>query len=64
MKALLESATPLVTFSEVATRDKDAGGAKTRETVIAKFMEDNKVGYKEAVLAVSKENPELFKEEE
>lgn len=64
MKALLESATPLISFTETATRDKGTGGANKREGVIAKFMEDNKVGYKEAVLAVSKENPELFKEEE
>jgi hypothetical protein len=64
-KALIEKEMPkVVTFREVATRDKDIGGADAKEAAIAKFMESNQgVTYKDAVLAVSKARPELFKEE-
>lgn len=57
----------LVHFGEIATRDKDAGGksGSKRETLISAFMERNKdASYKEAVLSVSRDNPELFREEE
>jgi len=64
-KTLIEKELPkLVTFREVAGRDKDVGGANAKEAAIAKFMEGNKgVSYKDAVLAVSKDHPELFREE-
>jgi len=65
-KALFEKEIPkLITFGEVATRDRDTGGGNKRDAAIAAFMEKNKdASYKEAVLSVSKDNPELFKEEE
>jgi hypothetical protein len=64
-KAMIEKEMPkVVTFREVAGRDKDVGGADAKEATIAKFMESNKgVSYKDAVLAVSKDHPELFREE-
>jgi len=63
-KALLSAAKPLVAFSEIATRDKDAGdtGHDQREQAIQKYMETNKADYKTAVLAVSKDQPALFSE--
>lgn len=65
-KGLFETELPkLVEFKEIATRDKDAGGKGKRDQLIAQFMEQNKeASYKEGVLAVSKEHPELFREEE
>lgn len=64
-KALFEVELPkLVEFGEVAKRGAAATGEDAREQKVAKFMEDNRVGYKEAVLAVSKSNPELFAREE
>ena len=62
-KALFEKELPkLVEFGEIATRDKDVGDDGKRDKLIAEFMEKNKeADYKEAVLAVSKEHPDLFR---
>jgi hypothetical protein len=62
-KALFETELPkLVEFGEIATRDKDVGDGGKRDKLIAEFMEKNKeADYKEAVLAVSKEHPDLFR---
>ena len=62
-KALFETELPkLVEFGEIATRDRDIGDDGNREKLIAGFMEKNKEKtYKEAVLAVSKEHPDLFR---
>jgi len=67
MKALLESATPLITFAEVATRDKDAGGAgtagaKLEKLTQAKMKELKDLTYTAAFAEVQKENPELTQE--
>ena len=55
-----------IEFGEVATADKDpgAGGdAEKRERLIGTYMEKNpKASYKDAVLSVSRESPELFKQ--
>lgn len=64
-KALLKGLPKQVDFSETATKGKatDKTG-KDREALISDFMEANKdADYKSAVLAVSKEHPDLFKEE-
>jgi hypothetical protein len=62
-KALFETELPkLLEFGEIATRDRDIGDDGNREKLIAVFMEKNKEKtYKEAVLAVSKEHPDLFR---
>ena len=62
-KALFESELPkLVEFGEIATRDKDVDDGGKRDKLIAGFMEKNKeADYREAVLAVSKEHPDLFR---
>lgn len=67
MKALLESATPLVTFSEVAARHKDVGGAgsagaKLETLTRAKMKELKDLTYTAAFAEVQKENPELTQE--
>jgi hypothetical protein len=67
MKALLESATPLVIFKEVATRDKNAGGAgsagaKLETLTRAKMKEMKDLTYNAAFAEVQKENPELTQE--
>jgi hypothetical protein len=67
MKGLLESATPLVTFAEVATRTKDAGGTGTAgdkvEVLIAAKIKDKKeLSYSAAFAEVQQENPDLVKE--
>lgn len=66
-KGLFETVMPkVVNFGEIATRDKDTGDGKgKKDELITKFMEQNKdADYKAAVLAVSKDHPELFREEE
>ena len=67
MKALLESATPLVTFGEVASRTKDAGatgnaGAKLDTLTQAKMKAQKDLTYSAAFAEVQKENPDLAKE--
>ncbi|ESP62809.1 hypothetical protein SMITH_190 [Smithella sp. ME-1] len=68
MKALLESATPLVTFKEVATRDKDTGGgtgtagAKLDTMTKTKMSANKELSYSAAFAEVQKENPELATE--
>jgi hypothetical protein len=67
MKALLESATPLVTFGEVARRDKDAGetgtaGAKVEALIGAKIKDKKELSYSAAFAEVQQENPDLAKE--
>lgn len=63
-KMLIETDFPKVEYKEVATRDKVVNSKDKREEIIAAFVEANKVGYKEAVLAIAKEQPELFNREE
>ena len=67
MKALLESATPLVTFGEVASRTKDAGGTGTAGTKLdtltnAKMKENKSMTYSAAFAEVQKEHPDLANE--
>jgi hypothetical protein len=68
MKALLESATPLVNFNEVATRDKDTGGgagtagAKLEKLTRDKITANKDLSYGAAFAEVQRENPDLAKE--
>jgi hypothetical protein len=67
MKALLESATPLVTFGEIASRTKDAGatgnaGAKLDTLTQKKMKEQKDLTYSAAFTEVQKEYPDLAKE--
>jgi hypothetical protein len=66
MQTFLRGLPKSIEFGEVATADKDpgAGGeAEKRERLIGSYMEKNpKASYKDAVLSVSKESPELFKQ--
>jgi hypothetical protein len=69
MKALLESATPLITFQEIATRDKNAGGAgsagaKLDALTQTKMKERKDMTYSAAFSEVQKENPTLVVEYE
>ncbi|MBI5410165.1 MAG: hypothetical protein HZA14_12445 [Nitrospirae bacterium] len=68
MQAFLTALPKQIEFGEVAKRETDPGaGSDTekRDKAINNFMEKNKdVTYKEAVLTVSKEHPELFQREE
>lgn len=68
MQAFLFSLPKAIEFGEVAGRGKDAGAGgdvEKREKLIRDYCEKNKdASYKEAVLSVSKEHPELFKKEE
>ena len=69
MKALLESATPLITFQEIATRDKNAGGAgsagaKLDALTQTKMKERKDMTYSAAFSEVQKENPTLVQEYE
>ena len=69
MKALLESATPLITFQEIATRDKNAGGAgsagaKLDSLTQTKMKERKDMTYSAAFSEVQKENPTLVQEYE
>ena len=66
MKALLESATPLVTFGEVASRTKDAGGQgtagdKIEALIVAKIKDKKELSYSAAFAEVQQENPDLSK---
>jgi hypothetical protein len=65
MHAFLRELPKSIEFGEVATSEKDpgAGGdAEKRERLIGTYMERNpKATYKDAVLVVSRENPELFR---
>jgi len=64
MKSFLGGLPTQIEFREVATRGADTGGTdgEKRDKLISDYAEKNKVGYKVAVLAVSKEHPDLFKE--
>jgi phage virion morphogenesis protein len=66
MQAFLRGLPKAIEFKEVATGDKDAGAggdAAKREKLISDFTEKNpKASYKDAVLHVSKEHPELFRD--
>lgn len=67
MRKFLEELPKAVTFGEIATRDKDVADAdeEKRELLIEKYQEQHKgMSYKEAVLAVSKKHPDLFKSKE
>ena len=65
MKAMLESATPLVTFGEVATRDNastGSAGAKLATLTQTKMKEQANLTYSAAFAEVQKENLELAQE--
>jgi hypothetical protein len=64
MQAFLRGLPKSIEFREVATTEKDLGAgddADKRERLIGSYMEHNpKASYRDAVLAVSTENPDLF----
>ncbi len=63
MQAFLSGLPRAIEFKEVAKDEDDPGGGDMdakRERAIKKHMADNGMGYKEAMLAVSKKHPELF----
>jgi hypothetical protein len=66
MESFLRGLPKTIEFREAATADKDpgAGGdAGKRESLVAGYMEKNpKASYRDAVLSVSRDNPELFQE--
>lgn len=68
LKAMLETAKPLVTFGEFATRDKDTGGTgktagdKLDALTRAKMKANTALTYSAAFAEVQKENLELAKE--
>ena len=64
MKSFLGGLPKQIEFREVAVRGADTAGTdgEKREKLISDYAEKNKVGYKEAVLVISKEYPDLFKE--
>lgn len=67
MKALLASATPLVTFGETATRTKDiagagAAGAQLAAKVREKMDADKALSYGAAFAEAQRENPDLARE--
>ncbi|HBE45734.1 MAG TPA: hypothetical protein DDW17_09930 [Deltaproteobacteria bacterium] len=66
-KSLLTTLPKQVEFSEHATKGRasgESGKDKVREQKVSEYMEKNKgASYKDAVIAVSRENPELFREE-
>lgn len=66
-KGLLSDLPKFVEFKEFASRGKDVGSMskeEERETAIADFQEKNQgTSYRDAVLAVSRRHPDLFKEE-
>ena len=68
MKALLENANPLVSFGEVATREKDAGvqtgqaGLKLAALVDAKMKSDKALTHSAAFAEAQRENPDLARE--
>jgi hypothetical protein len=64
-KALWETEIPkLVHFGEIATRDKDTGGAggKLAELVRKKMNENKELNYSAAFAEAQRENPDLAKE--
>jgi hypothetical protein len=68
MHAFLRGLPKSIEFGEVATADKDPGAGgdvEKREKLIGSYMEKNpNASYKDAVLSVSKESPELFRSSE
>ena len=66
MQAFLKGLPKAIEFGEVATPDKDPGGGgdkEKRDRLIGTYMEQHPgAAYREAVLSVSKDNPELFVE--
>ena len=66
MQSFLRGLPKAIEFREFAADDKDpgAGGdAEKRERLISNYMEKNpKATYRDAVLSVSKEKPELFRD--
>lgn len=64
MKAILETLPADVTFSEVATKEKDVDPgdkASKREKEVTEFAEKHPdMSHKEVILEVSKKHPELF----
>ncbi len=63
MQAFLARLPRAIEFAEVATDEEDPGGGDMdakRERAIRKHMDDHKMDYKDAMLAVSKKRPELF----
>ncbi len=66
-KGLLTTLPKQVEFGEHATKGRasgESGKDKVREQKVSEYMEKNKgASYKDAVIAVSRENPELFREE-
>lgn len=67
MQSFLSNLPKAIEFGEVAGGEKDAGAAgdeAKREKLISDYMEKNQDStYKDAVLVVSKEHPEMFKGE-
>ncbi|MDA8156883.1 MAG: hypothetical protein M0Z52_10605 [Actinomycetota bacterium] len=65
MKAFLCSLPASINFGEVAESDgsDEDSVEEKRDRMIRQHMKDNGVNYKEAVLAVSKERPDLFGKE-
>jgi len=65
-KKFLGELPKVINFKEVASRSQDMGDGddkEKREKAVSNYMEKNKEAtYKEAVLAVAKENPGLFKD--
>ena len=65
MQTFLSGLPKSIEFGEVATADRDpgAGGdAEKRERLVSTYMERNpKASYRDAVLSVSREKPELFR---
>ncbi len=63
MQAFLARLPRAIEFAEVAKDEEDPGGGDMdakRERAIRKHMDDHKMDYKDAMLAVSKKRPELF----
>ena len=66
MQGFLRGLPKSIEFGEVATDGKDPGAkgdAERRESAVTSYMEKNPLAsYKDAVLSVSKEHPDLFRE--
>ncbi len=63
MQAFLARLPRAIEFKEVARDEEDPGGGdenEKRERAIRAHMKEHKMGYKEAMLAVSKKHPEMF----